>query len=699
MAKSTEKTDFLATIRERMKQSAAVFGPSRENQLSDLKFSAGSPDNNWQWPDDVVKSRAGMPGQPNRPTLTINKLPQHIKQVTNDQRQNRPAGRVVPVDDEADVEVAEIYNGMIRHIEAVSFADIAYDTACEAQVTHGEGFWRILTVYEDDTSFDQEIRIARIRNPFSVFMDPMAQDPCGMDAEWWFITEDVRHAEYERKWPKADKISSLKEAFVGNPEFGSWVGGETVRIAEYFYTEYEVRTLNLYANGDRAFAGTAQDAHIRQIGGTPTRSRQVEIRKVKWCKTNGYDILEEQEWAGKYIPIIRVVGNEWEIEGEILVSGIVRNAKDAQRMYNYWTSQEAEMLALAPKAPFVGYAGQFKGFERQWKTANTVPWPYLEINPQATDAQGAVLPLPQRQAPPQAQMGLIQAKMGAAEDIKGSTGQYDASLGMHSNERSGKAINARKLESDTGTYHYVDNLAKAVRYSTLQLVDLIPKIYDTKRVARVLGIDNKSDTAQIDPQQPVPVRRVVDEEGNVVKKIYNPGVGKYDVAVTTGPSYLTKRQEAMESMSQILQGAPQLWQVAGDLFVKNMDWPGAEEMAERIRKTIDPKLLEDGDDSPELQAAQQQIQQMGQQMEQMHQMLKNVEVSMEARDLQIKEFEARIKAYDAETKRLSAVAGAQESMTPEQIQDVVLGTIHGMLETGDLPKPAAAPAASQEAPQ
>jgi len=377
-----------------------------------------------------------------------------------------------------------------------------------------------------------------------------------------------------------------------------------------------------------------------------------------------------------------VIGNEFEVDGQIYISGLVRNAKDAQRMYNYWTSQEAEMLALAPKAPFIGYGGQFEGYEMQWKTANTTNWPYLEVNPDVTDGMGAVLPLPQRAAPPLPQTGLIQAKMGASDDIKSTTGQYDSSLGATSNERSGRAILAREKQGDTGTYHYVDNLARAIRHVTRQLVDLIPKIYDTERIARIVGLDGEVGMVKINPMQPEPVKEIRDmETGVVIEKIYNPGVGKYDVVVTTGPSYMTKRQEAMDAMTQLLQANPNLWSVAGDLFIKNMDWPGAQEMAERFAKTIDPKLLESTDKDPALQAAEQQIGALQAELDNVFGMLQNVNKSIEAQDMERKEFEATIKAYDAETKRMQATMAG---MTPEQIQDIVMGTLSSMLTSGDL---------------
>lgn len=674
--------DILTVARSRMTMAISAFSETRESELDDLRFYAGSPDNQWQWPADVLQTRGAVQGQTinARPCLTINKLPQHVKQITNEQRMNRPGIKVIPADDKGDVEVAEVYNGVIRHIEYISDADVAYDTACENQVSYGEGYIRILTEYCDETTFDQDIKIARIRNSFSVYMDPLIQDPTGSDARWCFITEDLTKAEYERLYPNAAPINTLMSLGVGDQSISQWISENTVRIAEYFYIEYEKATLNLYPGNVTAFDGSAEDKQLRAMFGKPLRSRSADRKKVKWCKINGYEILEEREWAGNHIPVVRVVGNEFEVDGRVYVSGLVRNAKDAQRMYNYWVSQEAEMLALAPKAPFIGYGGQFEGYEQQWKTANTQNWPYLEVNPDVTDGQGAVLPLPQRAQPPMASSGLLQAKAGASEDIKSATGQYNASLGMTSNERSGKAILARQREGDVGTYHYVDNLARAIRHVGRQLVDLIPKIYDTERIARIIGEDGEPSTVKMNPMQEEPVKKIVNQEGIVIDKIYNPSVGKYDVRVITGPGYATKRQEALESMAQLLQGNPQLWQVAGDLFVKNMDWPGAQDLAKRFQKTLDPKVLAD-EDNPALVAANQQMEAMQAEMQNMFNMLQNVQKSMEERELAIKEYEAEVKAYQAETQRISAV---QASMTPEQIQDIVMGTIAAAVDTGDL---------------
>jgi len=681
-AKDKTNASVLATARARLDLAVSALSESREDEIDDLKFYAGSPDNHWQWPSDVLATRGAVQGQTinARPCLTINKLPQHVRQVTNDQRQNRPGAKVIPVDDKADVQVAEIFNGMIRHIEYLSDADVAYDTACENQVSYGEGYLRLLTEYCDDNTFDQDIKIGRVRNSFSVYMDPTIQDPTGADAKWCFITEDLTKAEYTRMYPDASPITTLQSLGVGDQSISNWLNEDTIRIADYYYIDYDRATLNLYPGNITAFEGSPEDKQLKAIYGKPKRSRESDRQKVKYCKINGYEILEERDWAGKWIPVIRIVGNEFEVDGRLYVSGLVRNAKDAQRMYNYWVSQEAEMLALAPKAPFIGYGGQFEGYEDKWKTANTTNWPYLEVNPDVTDGQGSALPLPQRAQPPMASSGLLQAKAGASEDIKSTTGQYNASLGMGSNERSGKAILARQREGDVGTYHYGDNLARGVRHVARQLVDLIPKIYDTQRIARIIGEDGETSMIKINPDQAEPVNKIVDEQGIVLEKIYNPSVGKYDVVATTGPGYATKRQEALEAMAQLLQGNPQLWAVAGDLFVKNMDWPGAQEMAKRFKKTIDPKLMSDSEDNPELQAAQQQMEAMGQEMEQMHQMLTNVGKSIEMQDMKRKDYEAEIKAYQAETQRISAV---QAGMTEQQIQDIAMGVVAAAMESND----------------
>ena len=667
--------EILSVMRDRLDVAMGAVSDSRANQLDDLKFASASSDNpEWQWPDYALATRTVGTGDniTARPKLVVNQLPKHIRQITNDQRMNRPGIDVISANSDANSEVAEVFEGVIRHIEQISNADIAYDTACESSTVQGEGYFRLITRYEDPKSFNQDIYIVPMDNPFCVYLDPMAS-PEGEDADWALILVDLTHKEYKAQFPKAKSTTSL-EMDVGVGDQTPWYNDKTIRIAEYFYRESKPETLYLFSQGQTAFKDEREYFEYEMYFGPPIKERPSAREKVWWIKTNGYEILEKKEWAGDSIPIVRVIGNRFRIEGQVYLSGIVRNAKDPQRMYNYQCSQEVEMLALAPKAPFIGAAGQFEGFQKFWQTANTQNYPYLEYNMVVSD-DGQLAPPPQRVQPPMVQSGIIEAKRAALEDIKNATGQYNASLGQVSNERSGKAILARQHEGDVSTYHYGDNLSRSIRALGKKLVQLIPKIYDTPgRVARTIGLDGSEKMVKFDSTQAAPVASVVDAQDPTItiEKIYNPTVGKYDVVVVTGKGYATKRQEALESMAQLIQTNPELWKIAGDLFVKQMDWPGAHELAKRFAKTIPPELLAD-DDDPQMQKAKQIIEQMQQELQKAHQMLQNAQNSMEAREITVKEFEAQIKAYDAQTKRLVAMKPAdpvQATVAQEQVPSI-----------------------------
>jgi hypothetical protein len=350
-------------------------------------------------------------------------------------------------------------------------------------------------------------------------------------------------------------------------------------------------------------------------------------------------------------------------------------------MYNYWASQEVEMLALAPKAPFIAAAGQIEGYEHKWKNANTVNYAVLEYNPVVDTENGEqALPPPQRAVPPQPSQGILQAKLGASDDIKTTTGQYDASLGQKSNETSGKAILARQREGDIGTFQYVDNLSRAIRFVGRIIVDLIPKIYDTQRVARILGEDDDVTMAKLDPRQQEAVRSVQDmQTGKEIEKIYNPGVGRYDVAVVVGPSYTTKRQEALDAMTQMVQGNPQLWQVIGDLLVKNQDWPGADDMAKRLKAMLPPQLQDKEGEEDMPPQARQMVEQALAQSEQFQEALKQMAAEMQTlkEDREYKQQELMIKHYSAETDRMKVM---QPAMTPQELAalaaQIVLTSLH-----------------------
>lgn len=631
-----DKKDPLKLARERLRRCIEADKDNREHAREALEFRALK-----QWPEEIKNDRETR----GSPCLVVDKTNQYIHQVKNDQRQNRPAIKVRPVDDGSDVEVAEIFQGIIRHIEDSSKADLAYDTAFEQALDGGFGYFRILTDFTDEMSFEQDIKFQRIRNRFSVFLDPDHQEPDGSDAKFGFIIDDIDREEHKKQWPGVELVD-----FDGaNDEFKDWADEKKVRVAEYFY--YQPKEIEI---------ALLPDGRVLPIDEVPegvqaVKTRKTTINEVKWEKINGKVILEERNWPGKWIPIVEVIGNELDIEGERILSGMLKSAMDPMRIHNYAASSFVENVALAPKAPFVGAEGQFEGYETEWERANKENIAALTYKPVSVD--GNLVPAPQRQSPPGISPGWLQVMQNTEHDVQASLGMYQASLGAESNEKSGKAILARQREGDTATFHYIDNLSRSIRHAGRILVDLIPKIYDTQRVARILGEDGTPDKARLDPEQEEAVREIRTGEG--LQKIYNLTVGKYDVTVSTGPSYTTKRQEAAEAMVQVLQGNPELMQIIGDLAFKNMDWPGADEIAERLKKMLPPQLQEQDENGEPNGQPNAEAMAM---IEQLKAALQEAQVAAEGKqqELALKAEEVKVKQFDAETKRIQVLGGIEQ---------------------------------------
>jgi hypothetical protein len=659
-SESTETEKLLEVARQRFDLAVEAEQDIRKLALEDLEFGAGE-----QWDPADKQARA----QQRRPCLTINRLPQFIRQLVNDQRQNRPAIKVSPVDDAADIETAKIFQGIIRHIEASSDAEIAYDTAFDSAVRTGFGYFRIRTEYCDPMSFDLDIRIEPIKNRFSVYLDPMSRLPDGSDANWGFIFDEISKEEYEALYPDADLASMTEWASLGDDR-KDWISESSVRIAEYFYKEFKDVTLVKLSDGrvitkeelptvqvetgelDEEGAAIIEDQPQLPLDEMGAQLEIVDERKsrvpvVKHIKTNGKDILESTDWPGKWIPIIPVLGEEIDINGKRILEGVIRHAKDSMRMYNYMKSAEAEAIALAPKAPWIMAEGQDEGYEAMWKNANVVTFSTLKYKP--VSFNGQAMPPPQRNMSEPPIMALTQASAGASEDMKATTGIYDSALGNRSNENSGIAIQRRAAQAQTSNFHFVDNLSRSIRHTGRQLVDLIPKVMDTKRVQRILGEDG---TEQI-----VTLNAMFEKE-NGEQVEYNLGAGKYDVSVATGPSYETKRQEASASMLELAKVMPQMTQGAGDLIVKNLDLPGAQELAERLKKMLPPGLADDPKQKPLPPEAQAQMQQMSQMIEGLTQKLNEAQSEIELKKME-HDHKERIVVIQEETKAAIKLAELQ----------------------------------------
>jgi hypothetical protein len=664
---------------------------------ADLRFANGDPENGFQWDDALLKQRE----IDKRPCLTTNKVKQHNRQITNDARQNKPSIRVYPVDSGADKKTAEVFNGIIRHIEANSNADTAYDIAAEFAVDAGLGYWRVTTDYAADDSFDQEIYIKAVPNPLNVYLGRHTE-PDGSDAKRGFVFEDMPKEEFEAKYPDCEPM--------GWPSDGGsdWMTKDTIRVAEYFKIIEETDTLCAGPDGETFKLSDIEDQALQKAikANESIQKRKVAVKKCKWYLIAGDQILDRRDWLGKYIPIVRVVGEEVEIDGKIDRKGHTRALKDAQRMYNYWSSAGVEYGALQGKQPYIAAAEGVAGYEKYWDNLNTSNLPYLPYN--SVDASGNTIPMPQRQMPPVTAPMYMEGMRVASEEMKMASGQYDASLGQKSNETSGRAIMARQREGDNATFHFTDNKARAIRYTGKILVDLIPKVLDTARIVRILGEDGADDVAHIDPGSNVAMRQDKDMSG-AIKEIYNPSVGRYDVTVAVGPSYGTKRQEAFEALTEMSSRNPQLMAVAGDLVMKAADFPMADQIAARLEKTLPPGLADPKDGQqpipPEAQAKLQQqdeqIQAMGQALQNASQMVDELETKAQkaeamgpAADLAKRELELNYREQNfglqkrvavleiqlAETKATNNVqratsdlnAAVQQAQQPAEVEEVPL---------------------------
>jgi hypothetical protein len=625
--------DILKEAKEAFKEAEEAENEMRKAALDDVKFGRLGD----QWPDHVKNDREAE----KRPCLTINKMPAFIRQVVNDARLNKPTIKTHPVDDSADIETSRILNGLIRNIEVTSDADNAYIGALDSAVSSSFGYFRVSLDYAHDDSFDMDIRIDRVANQFSVYGDPNSTTLDGSDWNKAFVTELVPVKKFKEEYGEV-------QANFEDGEISDWRTDESIRKAEYWKREEIDRTivmLNDSSIWDREEYLKRKDV-FDVIGISVVNERKTKSYKVTQYIMTGEEVLETNPWPGLYIPIIPVYGEEINVEGKRHFLSLVRSAKDPQRMFNYWRTAATELVALAPKTPFIGPKGAFVTDADKWETANTKSHPYIEFD--------GNIP-PQRQPFAGVPAGAIQEALNASDDMKSIIGIYDASLGARSNETSGRAILARQREGDVSTFHFIDNLNHSMRHAGRILVDLIPKVYDKPRIVRILGPDNEPENVQINSS-------IIDEDGK--ERIFDLSAGKYDVTIETGPSFTTQRQEAAEQMLEFMRVYPNAGPLMGDLLAKNMDWPGAEELSERLKAMLPPQLNKEQQQVPP--QIQQQIGQMQEAIDILKQQLgkansdlmaakgEMASAATEARkaqiDLEMKQIDERMKKLDASVK-------------------------------------------------
>ena len=606
----------------------------RKQMVEDRKFWLGD-----QWSADVMAQRA----TDKRPCETVNQMKTFVHQVTNPVRENRPALRVSPIGSRADKEAAKMFAGMIKSIERDSHADIAYDTALSSAVASGLGYFRLALEWRAENSFDQVLVIKRIRNPFTIYLDPDCLEPDGSDARFGIETEIIPEDEFKEDYPHAQLMPFA--AGGAGEKYRNWTTKDGVRVAQYYEIVEEPAELVSLSTGWTGWREDVDEVTARRIktGAVDIlQSRESHKRKVMYYKVTALEILERSEWVGKWIPIIPVIGEEIDVEGKTDLSGIIRDAKGPQRRLNYLVTSELELAALVPKSPYIMEEGQLEGHEQEWKNANTKIIPVLTYK--GTSVDGHQAPPPQRALGAQVSSGISEAKAAAAQDMMATTGiRFDATLRERMNDESGKAIRELSRHSDIGSFHFIDNLRRSLEFLGKQIVDAIPKVYTEKQVLTILREDDTLQNITIDPMMGQAYKEVQTPKG--LMRYFNPTFGEYGVTVDIGPSYATKRIEAAESMMEFVKALPNTAQLVMDLIASEMDWPGADKIAARLAKAVPAQLLTADlkDIPPQIQALIQNLEQQSKALQaQLQQAMKALQDKQADRDVKLEAISAQL---------------------------------------------------------
>lgn len=648
MADTREAIEFLRLVAE-------AESSNRVDGLDDLKFRFGD-----QWPTEIQNSRT----LESRPCLTINEVDAYCRNVENQQRQQRPRIKIHAVDDVADPKIAKVVSGLMRHIEVQSDADWAYDTAFMFADTIGWGYMRMRTDYVREDSFDQDIFVDPVENPFTVYFDPNSSLPDGSDAERALVTDLMTKKAFEKQYPGA-QVQSFEERAGGDSD-QDWVTEHDIRLAEYFYCERKKSKLLMLSNKQTIWEDQVDPALLMQSGLTVAGQRDSYRKTVKWCKQSAFEILEEKVIPGRWIPIIPVYGSSYIDSGQRVRFGLVRFAKDPQRMVNFWQTAQTESIALAPKAKWLLEEGQDEGFENEWAQANIAARPVLHWK--RTNTDGKPGEAPQRIAPEPPPAGAIQAAMMASQNLQRVLGIYDPGVTQSRMHKSDKTINAEDQQTDQSNFHYYDNLTRSIKHVGRIALGWFPTVYDTQRVMRIIGEDGRPDTVTINEKK-------MGQEGAIQEVLNNVTIGNYDVVMDTGPGYNSKRQEAVAIFTQML-GTPlgeKIAQVADDVIVRNLDVPGADVIADRLAAANPLSQIDEKTEIPpqvqmKLKAQEQMIQQLQQALQQAGLTLKfrsDVEkmkqdgetkrtLMKETGKVHVEELDNRTRQHDVETKAVTA---------------------------------------------
>ena len=638
--------DIVKEAREAIETSYSYDRKNRDEAVIDLQFVAGH-----QWSEEAKQQRRG------RPMITINRSQQFLRQVSNPIRQNMPVIKVEPESDENE-EMAELVNGIMRRILYNSSASHVFASATEHCVACGIGWFRVTTDYVKEDSFDQEILIKRIFNPMSVFPDPGSMEPDRSDMQWCAVSEPIPLAAFKKKYPKASTLGMDRPTNSAGFNGVGWQTSDWVRVAEYWKRKPIKKTIAALADGSVVELADPKSAATKALmsSGLIVNTREVTDYKVVMTLVNGNEQLEDEyEFPCSYLPLIPVIGAEIPLDEGSYRHGLIRFQREPQQLTNYMYSVAVETLGQQPKTPWLVTQKMVGKFKSLWDNANRDATPYLPYEPDPSAPGGK----PERAQPPAMPSALVQMAQLFSEEMKGTTGIYDAALGARSNETSGRAIAAREEQGNQASFHFVDNLEHSLEHLGRILVKMIPKVYDTPRAMKIIGED--------DSEKTVPINQPVMAYDGEPVKINDLSQASYSsVRVVLGPNYASRRQQAVQEMIQLIQAVPAVAGVAGDIIVKNMDFDGSEELAERLKKVLPPELKDD-DEQEQMQQpdpmAEMQAQ-MQQQAMQLELASAEAKAAQEASKAQQESSKAEQEAAKVEGEQLDNAYKYQRLVTP-----------------------------------
>lgn len=676
---------IVAEATRRFKRCAEWEASARSNFLADYRFAHGDSDNGYQWPSRIRQNR----DVDSRPCLTMNIVRQHNLQIVNEAKQNKSSVTFKATGGAATKESADVYNGLFRRVEYVSEAQSAYETACEYQVAGGWGWIRLVTEYADNKTFNQDFRIKRVWDPLSIYGDMDCQEKNCSDSRYGFAFDLVPDEQMEEAYPWLKDLETMGPLGASTTE-DSWNLKDHTRVCEYFRKVPTADRLVSFINPNNGARVNLPRSRMpkeiyRAIMNEPlTKWRPLTTWEVQWYLIVGQRIVDKTIWPGQYIPLIRVLGEETVIDGVLDRKGHTRSMKDAQRMYNYNASAQVEFGALQTKTPWIVAAKAIEEYETMWNTANVVNHSVLVYN--HIDDQGeAKVPAPQRTEPPTVATAFESGMETAFNQMMMTSGQWQNQMGMGGNERTGAAIDRRQEQGYTAVFHFQNNYAEALRFIGKQFLQLCPIIYDTPRLMKLQQDSGEDFDLEIDPNAKQVVQTIMDERGEVIKRILNPNIGEFDVQSDVGPAIGTRREETVRSLTLLLTQNPELTSIIGDLLLSAMDFPQAQEAAQRLKRMVPKQALGQGPTQDEA-AMQEQIRVLNEALTKSMQKLGEAKVKLltreELRDVQV---------YNAITGRYSALkdflaldaSGVQRSVV--DLVEQSLGTqIASIAQTNEL---------------